>query len=80
MKKIIPYLIGLGLSGASVLAVYTPNYTATDMPNIVTDNLGEAGVQFKTYMPLFILGVVALIVVGAIVKIKRVFWFIKSKS
>ena len=37
---------------------YTPNYTASDMPNIFTDNIGEAGVQLKVYMPLIILGVV----------------------
>jgi hypothetical protein len=55
--KILPY-IGAGVvSVASVLA-YDPTYKPADMPNIATDLLGSAGYEFKTYMPLIILGFV----------------------
>jgi hypothetical protein len=43
---------------------YDANYTAADMPNIFTDNIGEAGVQLKVYMPLIILGAVISGLVG----------------
>ena len=73
MKKIMPYLVGLVGSGASVLATYSPTYTPSDMPNVVTDVIGEGGVQFKVYMPLLILALALLILVGAYVKIKSAF-------
>jgi len=59
------------LLGASALGAYTANYTASDMPDIATDVIGEGGVQIKTYMPILVLGFVALVVVGIVVKIKR---------
>ena len=73
MRKIMPYLVGLVGSGASVLDTYSPTYTPSDMPNVVTDVIGEGGVQFKVYMPLLILALALLILVGAYVKIKRAF-------
>ena len=50
---------------------YTPTYTPSDMPNVATDVLGEGGVQMKVWIPLFILGFVLMILVGAFIKIKR---------
>jgi len=73
MKKLLPYAIGLVGLGASALAAYSPTYTPADMPNVVTDVIGEGGVQFKVYMPLLILALALLILVGAYVKIKRAF-------
>jgi len=63
MKKLIPYVLGLTGSAVGVLAAYTPDYTPADMPNVVTDTLGEAGVQFKIYMPLLILGFALVILI-----------------
>lgn len=40
------------------LAEYAANYTTGDIDDIVTDNLGTAGVEVKNYMPLLILGLV----------------------
>jgi hypothetical protein len=60
MKKILA-TIGAGLAGVASVFAYTPyvgNYTANDLPNVFTDNIGEAGVQLKTYMPLIVLGFV----------------------
>jgi hypothetical protein len=52
---------------------YVPTYTPSDMPNVATDIIGEGGVQFKVYMPLFILGFAALLIAGMVVKIRRAF-------
>jgi hypothetical protein len=41
-------------------------YTPSDMPGIATDVLGEAGIQFKVWIPLLLLGVAALVVAVAI--------------
>jgi hypothetical protein len=52
---------------------YAANYTPSDMPNIATDVIGTGGIQFKVYMPLFIMAFVFLILAGVYVKIRRGF-------
>lgn len=52
------------------MGTYTANYTTTDIDDIVADNLGEFGVQTKSYMSLLVLGMVALVIAGVVVKIK----------
>lgn len=67
----IKSIVLAGLAGVgSALATYTPNYTASDMPSIVSDNLGEAGVQVKVYMPLIILFAVASGLIGTFAVIR----------
>jgi len=64
--------VGVGLTAVgTALAEYTPNYSTTDMTNIVTDNLGEAGVQFKQFIPLFILFLALSGLAGLYLIIKR---------
>ena len=50
---------------------YTPDYAPSDMPSVATDVLGEAGVQFKVWIPLYILGFVLVILAGAWLAIKK---------
>lgn len=70
MRKILT-AIGAGVLGVgSALATYTPTYTPSDLPNVATDALGEAGVQTKIYMPLIILFVVASGLVGTFAVIR----------
>jgi hypothetical protein len=52
---------------------YNATYAPSDLPNVATDVIGEGGVQFKVYMPLFILGFAALLIAGIVVKVKRAF-------
>lgn len=64
--------IGAGITAVgTALAEYTPNYSTGDMTNIVTDNLGEAGVQFKQFIPLFILFLALSGLAGVYLIIKR---------
>lgn len=69
MKKIIASIVAGATAVGSALA-YTPNYTASDLPDIFTDNIGEAGVQFKIYLPLIILGLVVSGLVGTVAVIR----------
>ena len=45
---------------------YVPNYTTDDLPEIVGDVIGSAGVESKTYIPLWILAGSALLLSGAV--------------
>jgi len=55
--KILPF-IGAGVVSVASVFAYDPTYKPADMPAIATDLLGSAGGEFKTYMPLIILGAV----------------------
>lgn len=71
MRKTI-IAIGSGLATVgTALAAYVPDYTTGDMTNIVTDNLGEAGVQFKQFIPLFILGIALSALAGIYLMVRR---------
>ena len=50
---------------------YTPQYDATDASEVVTDGAVESGIQFKLFLPLFILGVVIVALLGMWYKIKH---------
>jgi uncharacterized membrane protein YjgN (DUF898 family) len=50
---------------------YVPTYTPSDMPNVATDVVGSAGVEFKIWIPLIIFGFVAVGLIGAWVKVRR---------
>jgi uncharacterized membrane protein YdcZ (DUF606 family) len=63
----IPALASIG----TALAAYVPTYGASDMTGIVTDNLGEAGVQFKQFIPLFILGLALSGLAGIYLLVRR---------
>lgn len=69
--KRISVAVGVGATSVvSALAAYTPNYTPSDMPNIATDLIGTAGVDLKTYIPLFILMFVVVFFTGRIMLLK----------
>lgn len=45
---------------------YVANYSTDDLPDIVGDVIGTAGVESKTYIPLWILAGSALLLSGAV--------------
>ena len=49
---------------------YPPTYETGDMSKIAIDILGTGGVEFKSYISLFILGLVGTVLVGIYAKIK----------
>ena len=69
--KKITVALGAGIVAvSSAVATYTPNYTPSDMPNIATDLIGTAGVDLKTYIPLFILMFVVVFFTGRIMLLR----------
>jgi hypothetical protein len=41
---------------------YEPDYKAADISPITIDLVGTGGVEFKAWMPIFALGIVALVI------------------
>lgn len=48
---------------------YTATYTTDDLPDIVGDVIGTAGVETKTYVPLYVMGGAIILLVGAVATI-----------
>lgn len=48
---------------------YVPDYTTDDLPDITSDVIGTAGVEAKTYIPLYIMAGAMLVLSGAVATI-----------